>query len=323
MKILHLPHNVCGIPAQISSAFRSIGYKSDVMQFYDSVFDQAGADVTLFESKVEQPYKRHLKLVSYFCKALYYYDIFQFHTRATFFDKGLDTKIFKLLRKKYYIYHHGSDVIGNNNYLKHVPHSKNAKAIFISTPDLYSYVPHSAILVRQAISIEYLNRFRKRKSFYDHTKSPIVITHAIASKKVYRSKGTDIIVDAISILKKKGFNIDFRFFIGHEHELLVEQISTSDLHIDQMCIGWYGTISAEAMALGVPTVCYIKSSLKKYLMGCPIIEANKLNLVKTIEETILNVELRKKLSKKSIEFACSTHSKESIANNMLKIYQDT
>ena len=40
MRILHLQHNICGIPAQISKAFRSIGHKSDVMQFNDSLFNQ-------------------------------------------------------------------------------------------------------------------------------------------------------------------------------------------------------------------------------------------------------------------------------------------
>ena len=64
------------------------------------------------------------------------------------------------------------------------------------------------------------------------------------------------------------------------------------------CVGWYGTISAEAMALGVPTVCYIKSNLEEHLVDCPIIKANKLNLAKTIEKAILNVEKRKELSKK-------------------------
>ena len=59
----------------------------------------------------------------------------------------------KFKNKKYFIYHHGSDVIGNVDYYKHVPHAKGAKAIFISTPDLYDCVPKSCILIPQAINL--------------------------------------------------------------------------------------------------------------------------------------------------------------------------
>ena len=65
----------------------------------------------------------------------------------------------RALQKKYYIYHHGHDVIGCKNYIKHVPHSKWAEAIFISTPDLYDFVPDSAILIPQAINVIELEKF--------------------------------------------------------------------------------------------------------------------------------------------------------------------
>ena len=58
-------------------------------------------------------------------------------------------------------------------------------------------------------------------------------------------KGSDLIIKAIKILKNNGVNIEFKLFIGKPNDLVLNAIANSDIHIDQIGVGWYGTISAE------------------------------------------------------------------------------
>ena len=49
-------------------------------------------------------------------------------------------------------------------------------------------------------------------------------------------------------------------------------------------------ISAEAMAMGTPVVCYIREDLEEFGKDLPIYRANKTNLVKILENLIQNLK---------------------------------
>ena len=149
-----------------------------------------------------------------------------------------------------------------------------------------------------------------------------VITHAINSEGAYNHKDSEIIIKAIESLKKKGLKINFKFFVGSNHETILKEIAKSDLHIDQMKIGWYVTISAEAMALGTPSACYIRPDLEKYSKNLPIIRLNKSNITQTIENLILDNDKRKNISQKGIAYAKESHNGPVIAKKLLKLYED-
>ena len=324
MKILHAPYNIVNIPYLISREFRKMGHTCDVMSLYNDHRKHDSADYVLFKGTALNPEKGrfdNLKLISFTTKAILKYDIFQFHQRNSLLPINFDIQAIRLLKKKYFIYHHGSDVIGNDNYLKHVPHSKWAEAIFVSTPDLYDFVPKSAILIPQAISMDYLQRFTvNERQFGDCGKDPITITHAIHSEKGRRTKGSEIIIDAIEKLNERGLKIDFRFFIGKEHDFILREIAQADIHIDQMHYGWHGTISAEAMALGTPAMCYIRPDLEEFGENMPIFRADKSNLVERLEQLIQDVGLRKQLSAEGRKYVAKVHDAPQVAKKIWGFY---
>ncbi len=325
MKILHAPNNIVNIPFLISKATEKLGYTCNTMTINKYHYNDV-SDYIMFtgRTKIEKlELYRKMKLVSFMTYAIMKYDIFQFHTRVSLLPNHFDADLIFKLKKKYFIYHHGSDVIGNQNYLKHVPHSKNANKIFISTPDLFDFTPKSSILIPQAIDCNHLEKIKTNKKNYNKGSSDsFVITHAINREGAYNHKGSEIILKAIESLKKKGLKINFKFFIGENHETVLKEIAKSDLHIDQMKIGWHGTISAEAMALGTPSACYIRPDLEKYSKNLPIIRLNKSNISQTIENLILDGDKRKNISQKGIAYAMETHNAPVIAKKLLNLYED-
>jgi glycosyltransferase involved in cell wall biosynthesis len=330
MKILQAPVNIVNIPCIISNGFKKNGHLSHVVEYSIDDREFNNADIRI-SKRIHQDNNYNklnylidkFKIFTFAAYALAKYDIFQFHTRRTLLPNHYDIFLInKLKNKKYFIYHHGSDVTGNKNYYKHVPHAKGAKAIFISTPDLYDCVPKSCILIPQAININELNRLvNKNRSFVEPKNNPIIITHAIGSFfQTRKKKGTDLIIDAIKILKNKGINIEFKLFIGKPNDLVLNAIANSDIHIDQIGIGWYGTITAEAMAMGTPVICDIRKDLEKYVNSLPIQRASNNNLISKIEELIFDTELRKRFSIEGIKYAQKNHDGIKIAKKLLKIY---
>ena len=102
--------------------------------------------------------------------------------------------------------------------------------------------------------------------------------------------------------------------------MVLNAIANSDIHIDQIGIGWYGTITAEAMAMGTPVICDIRKDLEKYVNNLPIQRASNDNLISKIEELIFDPELRKRLSIEGIKYAQKNHDGIKIAKKLLKIY---
>lgn len=318
MKILHAPENIVNIPYLLSCEFRKMGHVSDVMSLKADHREFNASDYTLFNED-ENKYQSYLKYISFAAKAIMKYDTFLFHWRNTLLPREYDIPVLRRLRKRYYIYHHGRDVYWNTNYYKHVPHARWAEKLFVSTPDLYDFTPDNAIIIPQAINLNYLNRFiRKERSLKDGIKEPVIITHAIGNGGVARErKGSDFIIEAVDKLKNRGFKIDFRFFIGERHEKVLREIARADIHLDQVVLGWYGTITAEAMAMGCPVMCYIRPDLEKYAEKLPLFRLYKGNLEKQIEKFIMDFPFRKELSEKGKAYVKKTHDAPVVAHRIL------
>jgi len=298
-----------------------MGHPSDVMEVEANERQFKVSDYVFLK---KNSWFDKIKLLSFTAKSLLKYDIFQFHWRHTLLPRELDIPAIKILGKKYFIYHHGRDVWGVKDYWDHIPHAKGAEALFISTPDLYDFVPDSAILIPQAISVQALEKFRvKNREFRDGLKEPVIVTHAIGSDgEVRKRKGSDFVIEAVEKLQKKGYKIDFQFFVGEKYEKVLGEISKADIHIDQVVLGWHGTITAEAMALGTPVICDIRPDLERYADKIPLIRAHKSNLEDRLEKFICDIQLRKEFSEKGREYVLRVHDAPVIARRLISIYSN-
>jgi glycosyltransferase involved in cell wall biosynthesis len=78
-------------------------------------------------------------------------------------------------------------------------------------------------------------------------------------------KGTSFIVEAVSRLQAEGLDFDFELVEDLPQAELRKLYERADLVVDQLLIGWYGGLAVEAMALGRPTVAYLREDDLSYL----------------------------------------------------------
>lgn len=138
------------------------------------------------------------------------------------------------------------------------------------------------------------------------------------------NKGTQYIINAVEKLKLDGFNIDFSIAENLNHDEVLSELRECHIFIDQLLVGWYGTAAVEAMALGRPTLCFIREDYFKYINyseKIPIINANPGTIYSVLKKIIRNSEELPKIGLQSRRFVEEVHNLSSIADNLIEIYE--
>jgi len=114
---------------------------------------------------------------------------------------------------------------------------------------------------------------------------PLVV-HAPSHRGI---KGTRFVLDAVSRLKSEGVPFDFTLIEGMPNEEARRIYTKADLLVDQLLVGWYGGLSVECMALGKPSICYLREEDLRYLEAgmreqLPIIRAEPATIYTVLKE---------------------------------------
>src|SRR5262249_21623277 len=96
-----------------------------------------------------------------------------------------------------------------------------------------------------------------------------------------------------------------------------------DLFLDQFTVGAEGLAALEAMALGKPVVCFIKSSLQpRYPSDFPIVIADPEDLADVIAPLIKDGGKRLELGRQSRNYVETQHDARKLAAQLIEIYKD-
>lgn len=145
-----------------------------------------------------------------------------------------------------------------------------------------------------------------------------LIVHAPTSAYI---KGTDYILKAIDTLREK-YTFDFRLIQGCSHEEAKKWYAQADLVIDQMCLGSYGLLSVECMAMGKPVVCWITDYMKEhYPKELPIISANPDTLAATLASLLDNRDALPKIGRRGRAYVEQYHDVRANIPKLLAVYQ--
>lgn len=88
-------------------------------------------------------------------------------------------------------------------------------------------------------------------------------------------KGSRHIIAAVDRLRQEGHEIELVQISGVSNAEVLRQFSKADVIVDQLYIGFHGYTALEAMAVGRPVVCYIRSAtMLADAEACPILNAN-------------------------------------------------
>lgn len=129
-----------------------------------------------------------------------------------------------------------------------------AETLYVTTPDLLRWVPNAKLLPQAVPDVATLRRTRPKD------RAEVRVIHCPSSPE---KKGTRYIREAVERAQEE-VDFDFVECSDMSRSDLLDQIAKCDLLIDQGVMGWYGTVAAEAMCLGIPVLCYIDPSAVRY-----------------------------------------------------------
>lgn len=245
-----------------------------------------------------------------------------FGKKLIFHYLGKDVKLYKYSVEKYAIsnmaYSSGSKEVALKNdekKLKRLKYeTKFADMQIVCSPVYSEFVPN-AVLIPLAIDlIEYPYTEMKLDD-------EIAVMHAPTSRD---NKGTSFIQTAISKLISEGFKIRFILCENMPHLELKTKYMECNIFIDQV-LGGYGTAAIEAMAMGRPTISYLRHehfNENTVPGGIPIIVAHKDNIYEVLKETIINREKLPNIGKESRRFVERNHDVRVLTNRLITYYQN-
>ncbi|WP_051711253.1 glycosyltransferase [Andreprevotia chitinilytica] len=134
-------------------------------------------------------------------------------------------------------------------------------------------------------------------------------------------KGTKHIVEAVERLKKKGLEFEFQMVRQLTQEQFFDLLNTCDVYVDELRCGGHGMTAVEAMAMGKPTISYIREDLlSRYPADLPIVNANPDTIEVVLERLILNAQLRADIGFASRKYVEKYHDAHIVMRDMSVLY---
>jgi glycosyltransferase involved in cell wall biosynthesis len=305
---------------------------------------QRKIDVELFDSE-GNIFVRIIKKTLNQIRMFYWffrYNTFHFYFGTTLSPKQWDLFFYRIFNKKIIMEYLGYDVqlyqysleryeITNVRYYKTHDDSvlydrrKTTRLKFesryidkqlVCAPYLSEFVPGSEVL---PLAIDLRDYEYSPKEMTD---DEIVIMHAPTNRG---NKGTSFILEAIDRLLKDGYNIRIHLVENITHDELKMKYLECDIFVDQILGGWYGTAAIEAMAIGRPTVCFLRESYFDFIdygESIPIINAQPSNIYEVLKETLEERHHLPRLGEKSRIFVENVHDINKIIKRVIEIYKN-
>lgn len=315
--ILHIG-SIAGVPQELSAAQRRLGQRSDVLsfEFYDFGYR------TDFHYPIKLDYSSRrsicisnpinlMRKMPLLLPIARNYDLLHFHYSSGL-PFGLDFPLWRLLKKKVVMHHHGTDI---RNKGEHWLYSRLAQQIFVSTPDLLEW-SKDAIWLPNPLNLERYPYVGVRNQHPNEPDS-IKILHAPSKRWL---KGTEHVLSAIKKLKNEGYNIELILIENTPHDEALTYYKQADIVVDQLLIGWYGMLAQECMALGKPVCVYLREDLQGYMPTQPMLNTTADNISKNLKMLIEDPSLRVELGKLGRRYVQEVHSSDKIACKLMNLY---
>jgi glycosyltransferase involved in cell wall biosynthesis len=332
VRIFHGLHNISGIPGSLARAEREAGLHSVAVCYANSY--GFPADRTL---------KRGVPL-AHLVEYAAINDVFNLNFGYGFFDQAIaDLDYLKRAGKVVNLFFHGCDVRDSKKVIATYEHSAckecwpmacnanrkeirrwadaHADNILVSTPDLLEFFER-AVLLPQSVSVAAIQAGggfeHGSRGVMPSPGATIRIAHAPSSPQL---KGTHFVRAAVAELAAAGQPVELLELSSMAHNDVLKALAASDIVVDQLLIGAYGVVTIEALALGKPTICYIRDDLRPiYTEELPVFSASVLTIKDMISELIERREEWPKIGAASISYARRVHDEKEVAKRLMAHY---
>ena len=320
------PHHIAGLLWEYRQGLRSIGVDAKVVIFDEHPFDYP-ADIEF--KFTGNKYIKLLKRILQLPRLIRNFDVFHFVYGDSILPFHMDIYILKLFRKKIVMTFVGSDIrprkIADDEKLNISKKKRTAQFwekyadAILSFPEYSQLLTEKYYITSSGLDLKYWKPFTSRKFKKDNGK--ILIVHAPSHRG---KKGTEYVIEAVDELIKEGYKIEFKLLENLPNSEVREWVNISDIVVDQLLIGWYGSFAKESMALAKPTLCYINEDLKRdveYTKNLPLMNTNPDNLYDNLKLLIENPYLRKELGENGRKYVEEVHDSRKIAKRLLELYK--
>lgn len=259
-------------------------------------------------------YLAFFQRLKYFFKILPKYDIWHFNYMEVFFFYPLNLFILKILGKKIVCTFRGSEV---HSQLRMKIFCYLADKVVLTGPFLVKSVDRYDVIIPYARNVR--NLTTQEKSQLDHRK--LIVLHAPTNSSI---KGTVYIKKVFKCLGKLHPQVEFKIVQGLDHEVLLSEMTRADIVVDQLLVGWYGGLAAEAMAMGKVVMAFLDPTCFQFVdfsSDLPIINTNIWTFKRDLEMLINHAKDFEKLGNESKRFAQKYHDSREIAEKYLMIYR--
>lgn len=331
MKVLHAPAEIAGQASVLARALRELGVEAHSLA-YNPGFPQYTPDEALgYDALAPLPrYAGYLKTAAAnFAK----WDVFHFHFGRTLIPPhNLELPLYRALGKKVVFHYHGCDVRNRAHMLATharatctecdpfcVPArqrqilasaARHVHAELVSTPDLLESAPRAQHFPVAAELRDY--------PFGPARATPRLVLHAPTNRLI---KGTRHVEAAFERLRPRFPGVRFETVERLPWLELRKVMADADVVVDQVFMGWYGMVAVEAMALGKPTLCFIRDDFEARLHDCPIVRCSIETLEERLAALLEDAPRRAELAGAGRAYVEREHAAPVLARRLIELYR--
>jgi glycosyltransferase involved in cell wall biosynthesis len=322
---------VAGQAYGLSRAERKLGLTSDVAVFSPSGYGY-GFDVDIGARAADPLWRQLGRRLAFLRRAVDAYDVFHFNFGQTILSiRRLGHVVDELawLRRRgrtILFTYQGSDVRPSEHCPCEKPECRQldryrrlgaqravrfADRVFYQNPDLRQWLPGASFLPYAAVDPSTLRPQPLPE------RDELVVAHAPTDRVI---KGTQRVIEAVDALRAEGLAIRLDLVEGVTREVALERLAAADLLVDQLLLGWYGTVAVEAMALGRPVLSYIREDEpadNPFGAELPIVRTTPATLVDDLRALAAGRERRRELGVAGRAFIERHHDPVAVARQAL------
>lgn len=345
LRVLHLPTNTASLPSHTVRAQRELGIDARAVEY--SYAEPSWATELQGVEHVRLPVSYRspagLRCIVDFARRTRWADVIHWYYSTRLLPRELDFRIIRTLRKPAFVEWMGSDIRdpeveaqdnpvfrefierGNAAGVWSAERSREAQHAFceagfvpLAAPGMVQYV-----LPEYRVKLRVVDRAVVLGDYEPPAKKPsgerIVIAHAPSRLDL---KGTDAVVAAVETLRS-AHEFEFDLIHGVPRSEAIRRIGRADIFVDQLILGDYGMAAIEAMALGVPVVCYVKPQLVKAYGNPPIENATPATVGSALMRLLGDPSRRQALAARGLQYVRERHDAMNRARRLLTFYLES
>ena len=331
MRVLHAPSEIAGQTSILARALRDLGIESWSLATNPTFAQYAVDEMRPYDAMGVLP--RYAGYVGNLVRHLNRWDVFHFHFGRTLIPPhNFDLPLYRALGKTLIYHYHGCDIRSRAHMLATHVHAtctecepfclpnrqrrilaeagRNAHAEIVSTPDLLE----SATRATQVHVAVWLPDYEPAP----FRETPRLVLHAPTNRLI---KGTPYVERAFAALRPRFPDVEFRIVEKLPWAELRGLMRECDVFVDQLHMGWYGMVSAEAMALGRPSLAYIRPDFEARMGDAPIVRTSVETLEADLAALLTDAPRRRELAERGRAYAEREHEAHVIARRLVAIYE--